>query len=90
MTSSSEVIDLASDSGGEVDLTCESSKPSSIIVIGDESPPPPAKKQKKQSGNVTMENSDTMEELQKRLKCSICLDPMKRMSSTTCGHVFCK
>ncbi len=51
------------------------------------------KKKKKvgiSDGNVALFNTDVMEELRKKLRCSICLDSITRMTSTNCGHVFCR
>lgn len=42
------------------------------------------------SVDVAMENRMILDKLYSSLKCAICLDPIKNMSSTTCGHVFCR
>jgi hypothetical protein len=41
------------------------------------------------STNVSIENSEAVEEFKRRLKCSICLDVLEDMTSTLCGHIFC-
>ncbi|OWZ16821.1 hypothetical protein PHMEG_0009332 [Phytophthora megakarya] len=42
-----------------------------------------------ESTNVSIQNSEVVEEFKRRLKCSICLDVLEDMTSTICGHVFC-
>lgn len=70
-----------------------------VEVIDPPAPPPPSsctrrrskrKHEADRSGDVSLENKDTFEGMKKTLKCAICLDEMKHMSSTTCGHVYCK
>ncbi|KAH7481737.1 hypothetical protein KRP22_015045 [Phytophthora ramorum] len=42
-----------------------------------------------ESTNVSIHNSDVVEEFKAQLKCSICLDVLEDMTSTLCGHIFC-
>ncbi|POM80801.1 hypothetical protein PHPALM_1314 [Phytophthora palmivora] len=42
-----------------------------------------------ESTDVSIQNSEVVEEFKRRLKCSICLDVLEDMTSTICGHVFC-
>lgn len=42
-----------------------------------------------ESTAVSLHNADVVEQLKQALKCSICLDHIKDMTSTMCGHVFC-
>lgn len=42
-----------------------------------------------ESTTVSMENNDVIERFKRSLKCSICLDVIQEMTSTSCGHVYC-
>nr|CCA18895.1 conserved hypothetical protein [Albugo laibachii Nc14] len=42
------------------------------------------------SNGVSIENAEIIEQFKNSLKCSICLDLIDRMTSTICGHVFCR
>ncbi|KAI9996364.1 hypothetical protein PInf_013790 [Phytophthora infestans] len=42
-----------------------------------------------ESTNISIQNSEAVEEFKRRLKCSICLDVLEDMTSTLCGHIFC-
>ncbi|ETK75555.1 hypothetical protein, variant 4 [Phytophthora nicotianae CJ01A1] len=42
-----------------------------------------------ESTNISIQNSEVVEEFKRRLKCSICLDVLEDMTSTLCGHIFC-
>ena len=49
-----------------------------------------SKRGKVASGNVSLENVETGEEIKRNLKCSICLEKITLLTSTTCGHIYCK
>lgn len=36
-----------------------------------------------------LSNAETVEVLRKKLKCSICLDSIDELTTTSCGHLFC-
>ena len=38
----------------------------------------------------SLHNTNLLRKLVKKLRCSICLDEINRITSTTCGHVFCR
>lgn len=42
------------------------------------------------SNGASIENAEIIEQFKNSLKCSICLDLIDRMTSTICGHVFCR
>ncbi|KAE9040332.1 hypothetical protein PR003_g5019 [Phytophthora rubi] len=42
-----------------------------------------------ESTSVSMHNNEQLEKFKDALKCSICLDVMEDITSTTCGHIFC-
>jgi hypothetical protein len=67
-----------------VDLTSDEA----VVVY---QPPPAAGSKRKASANVAADNTKIAEDLVGLLTCPVCLDsPMTEMSSTLCGHLFCK
>ncbi|EGZ27351.1 hypothetical protein PHYSODRAFT_553932 [Phytophthora sojae] len=42
-----------------------------------------------ESTSVSMHNNEQLEKFKAALKCSICLDVIEDITSTTCGHIFC-
>lgn len=42
-----------------------------------------------ESTAVTVDNNEALERFRAALRCSICLDHIRKMTSTHCGHVFC-
>eukprot|EP01029_Cantina_marsupialis_P029006 TRINITY_DN778365_c0_g1_i1.p1 TRINITY_DN778365_c0_g1~~TRINITY_DN778365_c0_g1_i1.p1 ORF type:complete len:112 (-),score=9.93 TRINITY_DN778365_c0_g1_i1:136-471(-) len=62
----------------------------------DEIGKPPPKKRKKSEENQKdafsvdeISNIDTLEKLKKQLTCGVCLDSIKDLATTSCGHLGC-
>ncbi|KAG6606510.1 histone acetyltransferase hac-like 1 [Phytophthora cinnamomi] len=42
-----------------------------------------------ESTSISMHNNEQLEKFKAALKCSVCLDVIEDITSTSCGHIFC-